>query len=112
MSFKLRVILLKVLFGKPDNPYNAFFSPGDESPAVPEKLNGVDGSIMPTDLADLVAMHDVADMRLEARVAAGHGSHYRSHAAPHRHVKFRLVFVAEEGNGVHRQLLLEISQDL
>jgi hypothetical protein len=114
MSFKLRVILLEILLCEPYYSDNPLLTPRDEPSPVPEKLNRVDRTVVSTDLADLIAMHHVADMCLEARITAGHGSHNGGHTTSHGHVEFGSVLVAEErgdGDCVHWQFLLEVAED-
>ena len=69
---------------------------------------------MAADFTYFIAVHDVADMGLEARVTSGHGSHDGSHTSSHRHMELRFERVAEHrGNGdsIHREFLLEISDN-
>lgn len=70
---------------------------------------------MPADLAHLVTVQHVADVRLEACVTCGHRSHDGRHTAAHHCVELGLGLVAEErrdGHCVHGQLLLEVPEDL
>lgn len=94
-SLELRVVLLEVLLAETHHADDALLGAGDEAAAVPEELDGVDGSEMAADLADLVAVKDVADVDLEARVAARHGCHDGRDAPAHDHVELGICFRAE-----------------
>lgn len=70
---------------------------------------------MTADLAYLVAVHDVAEVGLETRVATGHSCHDSSHTSSHHHMIFRFLLIAEQRRNrycIHRQFLLEVPHHL
>lgn len=70
---------------------------------------------MTADLAHLVTVKHVADVRLETCVSCSHCSHDSRDTAAHHCVELGLGLVAKKrrnGDCVHRQLLLEVPKDL
>ena len=82
-SLELRAVLLEVLGTEPHHSNDTLLSASHEAMPVAEELDGVYRSVVAADLAHLVAVQDVADVRFEAGVSCGHRSHDGRHAAAH-----------------------------